>query len=288
MSTCTSPRRAAAEPAVAAMDRDNDASSAPHPQPPNTSTSTSTNDHDSKLNTAILADDAEEVSRPAKRSKTSSQSPAAMSDADGDSTMHSTPTSAAGDSDDDLFPGANTTTAADATTTTGGGGVALPPSTPTTALAHAELSPPSSQGANTSATRTAASDAVINENGKRVLPTGLNFGGGGGGGGGSSSSSNRIVPSGDASVEGMLDGGSGKRALSGVHAASGYRWEREAEAPGWSWKNKKAQEEWIKAEEGLVERERMVKDRYGDPLEGAARRLSSAAAAAAAATAVPL
>lgn len=79
MSTCTSPRRAAAEPAVAAMDRDNDASSAPHPQPPNTSTSTSTNDHDSKLNTAILADDAEEVSRPAKRSKTSSQSPAAMS-----------------------------------------------------------------------------------------------------------------------------------------------------------------------------------------------------------------
>lgn len=278
MSTCTSPRRAAAEPAVAAMDRDNnDASSAPHPHPPNTSAST--NDHDSKLNTATLADDAEEASRPAKRSKTSSQSPAAMSDADGDSTMHSTPTSAAGDSDDDLFPGANTTTATADATTTAGGGVALPPSTPTTALAHAELSPPSSQGANTSATRTAASDAVINENGKRILPTGLNFGGG-------SSSSNRIVPSGDASVEGMLDGGSGKRALSGVHAASGYRWEREAEAPGWSWKNKKAQEDWIKAEEGLVERERMVKGRYGDPLEGAARRLSSAAVAAAAA--VPL
>lgn len=78
MSTCTSPRRAAAEPAVAAMDRDNnDASSAPHPHPPNTSASA--NDHDSKLNTATLADDAEEASRPAKRSKTSSQSPAAMS-----------------------------------------------------------------------------------------------------------------------------------------------------------------------------------------------------------------
>ncbi|KAL1619984.1 hypothetical protein SLS56_009857 [Neofusicoccum ribis] len=205
-----------------------------------------------------------------------------MSDADGDSTMHSSPNSSPTTSED-LFPGSNPinettsggvalptlptlpTTAAAATSTP----AAAVPSTPTTALAsHSELSPPSSQGAsaNTSATRTAAAaaDAVINENGKRVLPTGLNFG-----------SASRIVPAAaaDDGAAGAAEGGGGgavsggKRAMPGVHAASGYRWEREAEAPGWGWKNKKAQEEWAKAEEGLVERERMVKARYGDPLE---------------------
>ncbi|KAF2145332.1 uncharacterized protein K452DRAFT_201981, partial [Aplosporella prunicola CBS 121167] len=52
-----------------------------------------------------------------------------------------------------------------------------------------------------------------------------------------------------------------------VHAPSGYAWSREADAPGWAWLNKKAQDEWAKAEEGLVEKDRAVRGRYGDPFD---------------------
>ncbi|KAK8192215.1 hypothetical protein BKA81DRAFT_306479, partial [Phyllosticta paracitricarpa] len=152
-------------------------------------------------------------------------------DADGDSTMHSSPRSSVSD---DLFPGADTTTTATTNTANtantnllDGGGVSLPSTPAANVVKTAELSPPNSQGApglgSGGGTAGPADATTINANGKRA-----------------------VVPS--------------------VHAASGYRWEREADAPGWAWKNKKAQEDWYKAEESFVERERMIRARYGDPL----------------------
>lgn len=40
-----------------------------------------------------------------------------------------------------------------------------------------------------------------------------------------------------------------------VHAASGYRWSREEDAPGYRWKNKKATEEAARAWDSLVGKE---------------------------------
>lgn len=74
MSSCTSPRAAAvAESAAAAATAMNDGATTPA-----LSSSANATTHDSKHNTATLADDAE-ASRPAKRSKTSSTQSPAMS-----------------------------------------------------------------------------------------------------------------------------------------------------------------------------------------------------------------
>ena len=43
-----------------------------------------------------------------------------------------------------------------------------------------------------------------------------------------------------------------------VHERSGYVWEREEDAPGYIWLNKKAQDEYHRAAEALVHREFMV------------------------------
>ena len=52
-----------------------------------------------------------------------------------------------------------------------------------------------------------------------------------------------------------------------THAASGYSWSREEDAPGYGWLNKKALDEGARAWEGMVHRELMVRGRYGDIFE---------------------
>ncbi|KAK8167093.1 hypothetical protein IWX90DRAFT_415426 [Phyllosticta citrichinensis] len=208
-----------------------------------------------------------------------------MSDADGDSTMHSSPRSSVSD---DLFPGADADVAAAAaaaaaastntaqnndhsTNLLDGGGVPLPSTPAASTIKTVDLSPPNSQGAPVLGAPVDAT--TINANGKRVYYTAnsgaaLSLDGGKGkapldvNNGGASSSSAAAGELGDAAANGA------KVVAPSVHAASGYRWEREADAPGWAWKNKKSQEDWYKAEESFVERDRMVKARYGDPLEG--------------------
>lgn len=44
----------------------------------------------------------------------------------------------------------------------------------------------------------------------------------------------------------------------GVHEASGYSWDREEDSPGFAWKNRKAQEEFRRQWEGLLEKDKMV------------------------------
>ncbi|OQO12384.1 hypothetical protein B0A48_03026 [Cryoendolithus antarcticus] len=52
-----------------------------------------------------------------------------------------------------------------------------------------------------------------------------------------------------------------------THAASGYRWDRLEDEPGYGWKSKKAQDEMARAWEGLVHKECRVGAKYGDPIE---------------------
>lgn len=77
-----------------------------------------------------------------------------------------------------------------------------------------------------------------------------------------------------------------------VHKQSGYTWTREADEPGFTWKNKKATDEMQRTSDGLAHRDLMVKGRlvarwcmgrgglgtdgpragrYGDPVEVAAK-----------------
>lgn len=53
---------------------------------------------------------------------------------------------------------------------------------------------------------------------------------------------------------------------SGVEKETGYKWEREEDAPGYAWLNPKAREEAARASTQVVERERRVGNRYGDVL----------------------
>lgn len=51
-----------------------------------------------------------------------------------------------------------------------------------------------------------------------------------------------------------------------VHEATGYQWIRPEDEPGYAWKNRKAQEEAMKALDQIAEKEKMVGARYGDIL----------------------
>ncbi|KAM0722965.1 hypothetical protein Q7P37_001163 [Cladosporium fusiforme] len=66
-------------------------------------------------------------------------------------------------------------------------------------------------------------------------------------------------------VENMPNAGSNKPVK--THNASGYRWARAEDEPGYSWSNKKAFDEMNKAWDNLVHKDAMVKGRFGDPLE---------------------
>ncbi|KAL1306859.1 hypothetical protein AAFC00_005511 [Neodothiora populina] len=57
-----------------------------------------------------------------------------------------------------------------------------------------------------------------------------------------------------------------------VHAASGYSYTCPEDAPGYAWQNRKAQEEAGRSwEQGVVNKDRTVGTRYGDPFEMADR-----------------
>lgn len=146
-------------------------------------------------------------------------------DADGDSTMHSSP------DDTDMFPDENIST----------------PSTPKLNLID-ELSPPTSLGPPQSNTSVPImSDAVVppadrdnsflNQNGKRVLARG--DGKPGAQDAGKSSGAAQFTPQ--------------------VHQASGYRWDKEEDAPGYSWNGKKAMEEYNRSWDAIVDKSFMIK-----------------------------
>ncbi|KAF2088853.1 hypothetical protein K490DRAFT_55477 [Saccharata proteae CBS 121410] len=180
-------------------------------------------------------------------------------DPDGDSTMQSSPASSDSASDD-LFPEAdvpapNTDPAA-----------AIIPNAPSTPAAQAsslsELSPPSSQGAPSQANASQPRDASINANGKRIHSTALAGGvpyalgshSYGGSVGNVSPLQHHALSS---AAEGSRRGGD----------VAGYTWDKESETPGYAWLNKKAMDEWAKAEEMIIEKDRMVRAKYGDPFD---------------------
>ena len=51
-----------------------------------------------------------------------------------------------------------------------------------------------------------------------------------------------------------------------VDESTGYQWIRPEDEPGYAWKNRKAQEEAVKALDQIVDKEKMVGARYGDLL----------------------
>lgn len=122
-----------------------------------------------------------------------------------------------------------------------------------------ELSPPDSQSrpvesanpANTAAKMPPS--ATINANGKRKWVTS-----------GESASSN--VTQGSALAPTQTGPGVSAAAIMGRDSNSGYTWTREEDAPGHSWSNQKAREEANREFSRFVDKDRMIKDRYGDVL----------------------
>lgn len=51
-----------------------------------------------------------------------------------------------------------------------------------------------------------------------------------------------------------------------VHVSTGYRWSRDEDAPGYAWRNKKAVEEYNRAWEQLVDRDRTIGRKLRDAL----------------------
>lgn len=49
-----------------------------------------------------------------------------------------------------------------------------------------------------------------------------------------------------------------------VHQATGYQYTRDEDAPGYSWKSRKGQEDMMRALELVVDREKIVGRTYGD------------------------
>ena len=142
----------------------------------------------------------------------------------------------ASEHEDDMFPESNLDAPA--------------PSTPRPTSSHmpplAELSPPSSQSRGTgiaaSNTKTPTAFDILSRSGATN-----------GTGAGTTTTTN--VQSGPTA------GGQVK-----VHEPTGYQWVRTEDEPGYAWKNRKAQEEALKALEHIVDREKMVANRYGDLL----------------------
>ena len=62
------------------------------------------------------------------------------------------------------------------------------------------------------------------------------------------------------------DASTAQGAGGGVEKESGYRWEKEEDAPGFAWNNHKAREEAQRAWTGVVAQERQIGNRYGDVL----------------------
>ncbi|KAL2353880.1 hypothetical protein BJ546DRAFT_979304 [Cryomyces antarcticus] len=200
-----------------------------------------------------------------------------MSDIDNDSQMHSDAES----DTSDLFPGSTED---------------LPPSTPPHQQQYptliSELSPPSSQdrtqgGVSLVAPIANISYPLANENGKRPLSMSeqserftqlqqqnIN---------GSSTEYGRSTTmqttqtSQTTLVEGQHDGSSSNSSMhpytlsaSGT-AKNGYTWNRVEDAPGYAWKNRRAMEEAERAWATITHKDRMIKNKYGNPFEGTNR-----------------
>jgi len=59
-----------------------------------------------------------------------------------------------------------------------------------------------------------------------------------------------------------------------THEQSGYTWVRQEDEPGWAWRNKRAVDEANRAYEGLLTKDIVVGNHYGDPFEMADRELA--------------
>lgn len=155
-------------------------------------------------------------------------------DADGDSTMHSSPDLDA--ADDELFP-------ADADA----------PSTPRNAASYAlgpasELSPPNSQGRLPEESLSAlagGAPSLLNANGKRAHPSSV------------ASAAPAPAPAGG-SGSGSADKKPGPVQ---TDAATGYQWSSQDEAPGYEWKSGRAREEEARALDAVVDRASMIKSK---------------------------
>lgn len=82
-------------------------------------------------------------------------------------------------------------------------------------------------------------------------------GGGGGGGGGATVG----MRGGRTTTNSALDGPATGQPL-GVHPG-GYAWYRPEDEPGFAWKNKKAQEEWGRAWDQVLDKDIMVLSKLG-------------------------
>ncbi|KAF2747289.1 hypothetical protein M011DRAFT_467813 [Sporormia fimetaria CBS 119925] len=119
------------------------------------------------------------------------------------------------------------------------------PQTPRNPASHAlsagmELSPPNSQGpAGLSRDDTASGGSPsLNANGKRTLA--------------STSAATSAAPH----AKGRF-----------TDPQTGYQWAAQEEAPGWLWKNPRALEEKTRAMDAIVDKDLMIKTKYGDPLD---------------------
>ena len=145
-----------------------------------------------------------------------------MSDADGDSTMQSSPELAA---DDEMFPDE------------------AGPSTPRNAASFSldpasELSPPNSQGGPSNVPRDESFPAAL-----AGTPTALNANG------------KRIRAS--AALTSAV--GSGNSSAVQTDAVTGYQWSKAEDQPGYEWKNTRAREDEARAMEQIVDRASQIK-----------------------------
>ncbi|THY10726.1 hypothetical protein D6D01_09185 [Aureobasidium pullulans] len=135
------------------------------------------------------------------------------------------------------------------------------PSTPNSqirSIAISDLSPPDSQGvphlpAETMPT-VAPSASGANMNGKRPI----------------SSIDHSQELQGGVSLSAAIPTDAQVRA----NAAATYQWTQAEDAPGYAWKNKKAQDECSRAWDTLVDKNRSIGNKYGDPYAMADRELA--------------
>ncbi|CAK4031568.1 Hypothetical predicted protein [Lecanosticta acicola] len=111
------------------------------------------------------------------------------------------------------------------------------------------LSPPDSQHRERTMPTSASGSSIANSNGKRPIQT---------------------ISNGNDDVEelaAMANGKARQEMPTKTHAASGYTWIRAEDEPGYSWRNKNALDEATRAWDSMQHRDRMVKNKYGDPFE---------------------
>lgn len=74
-----------------------------------------------------------------------------------------------------------------------------------------------------------------------------------------SSASNGAHPSMTLGQGNSSSGSNGGHGHKFVHPPTGYTWSRDEDAPGYAWKNKKAQEEFARAMDQIQDKDRMIK-----------------------------